>query len=402
MVENSRNNQRISKTGIDLIKSFEGLRLKPYRCASGIATIGWGHTGPDADALLATGGAITPERAEEFLLSDLERFEAGVSRLINVPLTQGQFDALVSFSFNVGLGALESSTLRKRILKGESINLVLREELPRWNKGDKGPLEGLTRRRNAEVQLATEQVTGQVTAQPSGDSGYLVRAATYFKRLPHQEAAYEALERSLTKEQLEAFKAAYSAAPTPVEGRPKTPGFPLPVPYFYQRDSKTGNGERMCFSSSMAMALDYLNPEAIQGDDDWYLQQVFKYGDSVSSEAQLKAAHSLGYEAEFHTDGKCADLERLLDAGVPVPIGILHKGHVSSPAGGGHWVCLIGHDQDYFMVHDPFGELDLVNGGYPKAGPRDGQNQLYSKKNLMKRWNIANDHDGWYMDLAQK
>jgi GH24 family phage-related lysozyme (muramidase) len=393
---------KISPKGIQLIKSFEGLRLSAYVDAVGVPTIGWGHTGSVAQKALATKEPINETAAALLLSNDLKRFEDGVSELIPVPLTQGQFDALVSFSFNVGLSALRDSTLRKRIIAGESINLVIKEELPRWNKGDRGVLEGLTRRRNAEVKLATEQVTEQVTAQLSGDSGYMVRAAENYKGLPHQRAAYQALEGSLTIEQFKAFKAAYSPAQAPVEGRPKVSGFPLPVPYFYQRDSKTGNGERMCFSSSMAMALDYLNPEAIQGDDDWYLQQVFKYGDSVSSEAQLKAAHALGYEAEFHTDGKRADLERLLDAGVPVPIGILHKGNVSSPTGGGHWICLIGHDDDYFMVHDPFGELDLVNGGYPKAGPTDGQNQLYSKKNLMKRWNIANDHDGWYMDLTQK
>ena len=72
---------------------------------------------------------------------------------------------------------------------------------------------------------------------------------------------------------------------------------------FYQRDSKTGHGERMCFSSSMAMALDYINPDAIEGDDDWYLNEVFKFGDSVSSSAQVAAAHSLGFAAEFKMDG---------------------------------------------------------------------------------------------------
>lgn len=156
----------------------------------------------------------------------------------------------------------------------------------------------------------------------------------------------------------------------------------------------------MCFSSSMAMALDYLDPDAIEGDDDWYLNIVFKYGDSVSSEAQIAAARSLGFdEAEFRMDGSRENLEELLDFGVPVPIGILHHGSVDRPTGGGHWICLIGYDETHFMVHDPFGELDLINGGYPKTGPTDGKNQRYSKKNLMKRWNIASDKDGWYVSL---
>jgi hypothetical protein len=308
----------------------------------------------------------------------------------------------VSFAFNVGLGALEESTMRKRILAGQDIAQVLREELPRWNKGPNGPLEGLTRRRNAEVQLATEQVTEQVTAQPSGDPGYMVRAAANYKGLAHQKAAYQALEASLTTEQLKAFQAAYSPAQVPAAKPRKASSFPLEVPYFYQRDSQTGHGERMCFSSSMAMALDYIYPDIIQGDDDWWLRQVLKHGDTISSDAQVAAAYDLHIDAEFHNDGTQADLERLLNAGVPVPIGILHKGPISSPSGGGHWICLIGHDDLYFMVHDPFGELDLVNGGYPKTGPTDGRGQLYSKKNLMKRWLIKSQADGWYVDLTQK
>ena len=156
----------------------------------------------------------------------------------------------------------------------------------------------------------------------------------------------------------------------------------------------------MCFSSSMAMALDYIDPDKLDGDDDWYLSIVLYYGDTVSSDAQIKAARSLGYDAEFHMDGTQAVLENLLDRDIPVPVGILHHGFVTSPTGGGHWITLIGHDETHFHVHDPAGELDLVNGGYPKTGPTDGKFQRYTKKNLMKRWLIASDSDGWYVDLA--
>ena len=150
----------------------------------------------------------------------------------------------------------------------------------------------------------------------------------------------------------------------------------------------------------MAMALDYLDPEAIEGDDDWYLDIVLKYGDTVSSEAQVAAAHSLGFDADFRTNGSISKLEELLDRGIPVPVGILHHGSVDHPTGGGHWICLIGHDDLHFDVHDPFGELDLVGGGYPLSGPEDGKFQRYSKKNFKKRWCIANDSDGWYVALG--
>lgn len=223
---------------------------------------------------------------------------------------------------------------------------------------------------------------------------FLEQAAKFYNEEPHQTAAWRTLEQGLTPAQLEAFKAAYRASQ-----KPQTK-FPLAVPYFYQRDSHTGHSERMCFSSSMAMAMDYLNPQAIQGDDDWYLNQVLKVGDTVSSVAQINTARRLGFpDAEFHMNGTEEDLEDLLDARIPVPIGILHKGSLSSPTGGGHWICLIGYDQQYFHVHDPFGRLDLQHGGYPKAGPTDGKNQRYNRKELMRRWLIKSKSDGWFVEL---
>jgi hypothetical protein len=229
------------------------------------------------------------------------------------------------------------------------------------------------------------------------NAGFLKRAFGAYANKPHQDAAISGLEASLTPEQLTRFKAAYSPTQVP-QVKPKNN--PLKVPYFYQRDSKTGHGERMCFSSSMAMALDYLKPDVIKGDDDWYLQQVFRFGDSVSSEAQIKAANSLGFKARFRTDGTEQSITKLIDNGYPIPIGILHKGSCNSPQGGGHWICVIGYDASYFYVNDPFGELDAVNGGYPKVGPTDGKNKKYNRKRVLDRWNIKNNHDGWYVDLS--
>jgi hypothetical protein len=231
---------------------------------------------------------------------------------------------------------------------------------------------------------------------------FLEQAAVHFVSEPHQEAAWKWLEQTLDTKTLEEFKTRYRAKQE-VSAKPSQGGpikFPLAVPYFYQRDSKTGHGERMCFSSSMAMAIEYIDPDAIEGDDDAYLREVLKRGDTVSSDAQVKTANELGVPCRFSNTGSQKNLEALLDRGIPVPIGILHKGSVDHPTGGGHWICLIGHDSNNFMVNDPFGELDLMNGGYPKAGPTDGKNQRYSKKNLMRRWLIASDSDGWYVDFG--
>ena len=104
----------ISEKGLALIRQFEGLRLSAYRCPAGIPTIGYGST-----AGVKLGQAITAERAEQLLREDVRQFEAAVSRLVKVPLTQGQFDALTSFAFNLGAKALEKSTLLRLLNAGD-------------------------------------------------------------------------------------------------------------------------------------------------------------------------------------------------------------------------------------------------------------------------------------------
>ena len=100
---------------------------------------------------------ITQAVANQMLRDDLDRFERAVIENIDVALDQCEFDALVSFSFNTGAGALQESTLRKRLNRGENKATVFSEELPRWVNGADGPLEGLVKRRAAEVRLANQK-----------------------------------------------------------------------------------------------------------------------------------------------------------------------------------------------------------------------------------------------------
>ena len=139
---------KISKFGLDLIKHFEGLYLKAYKCPAGVWTIGYGHT-----AKVYEGMEITQDQAEEILMKDMEKYEKFVNDLIIVPLSQNQFDALASFTFNCGGGALERSTLRK-LLNQKNYDAVP-SELLKWNKGGGKVLAGLTRRRKAEGHLWT-------------------------------------------------------------------------------------------------------------------------------------------------------------------------------------------------------------------------------------------------------
>ena len=225
---------------------------------------------------------------------------------------------------------------------------------------------------------------------------FLEKASLYDRQEAHQISAWRGLEDSLTREQLEAFKAAYRDKPEGPGGPQK---FPLDVIYYNQNDSATQMGHRMCFSSSMAMALEFLDPDEMKGDDDWYLKVVLKYGDTVSGDAQVAAARSLGYNAKMCYNGTQKKIEALLDQGIPVPVGILHKGSVNAPSGGGHWICLIGYDETHFWVNDPAGDLDLVNGGYHTWD--SGERLRYSKENLLKRWLIdGSGADGWFVDLT--
>lgn len=138
---------KISQKGINLIKMFEGLSLKAYKDSVGIVTIGYGSTGPH----VSMGQTITEAQAKSLLKSDLSRFEKGVSELVTVPLNQNQFDALVSFSFNLGVGNLKSSTLLRKLNSLDYSGAS--KEFERWNKAGGKVFAGLTRRRIAERDL---------------------------------------------------------------------------------------------------------------------------------------------------------------------------------------------------------------------------------------------------------
>lgn len=135
-----------NSAGLQIIKDAEGLRLKSYRCPANIATVGYGHTGPD----VKDGQTITLDRANELLALDLAKFEQAVALLCPVT-TSNQFAALVSFAFNLGPEALKSSTLRR--LHNEGHYDQAAAQFARWNKAGGRVLPGLVKRRAAEAAL---------------------------------------------------------------------------------------------------------------------------------------------------------------------------------------------------------------------------------------------------------
>ncbi len=138
---------KISQRGIDLIKSFEGCKLTAYKCPAGVWTIGYGSTGP----AIKEGLRWTQEQAEAALLKHVTEFESAVNSLVTVPITQAQFDALVSFVYNVGPRAFRESTMLDLLNDGDYSGAA--GQFGRWiNKGT--PAEpGLRRRREAERQM---------------------------------------------------------------------------------------------------------------------------------------------------------------------------------------------------------------------------------------------------------
>ncbi|HAV1453484.1 TPA: lysozyme [Enterobacter hormaechei subsp. steigerwaltii] len=140
-----------SEKGIALIKEFEGCKLTAYQDSVGVWTIGYGWTQPVDGKPIRAGMTIKQETAERLLKTGLVSYESDVSRLVKVSLTQGQFDALVSFTYNLGARSLSTSTLLRKLNAGDYATAA--DEFLRWNKAGGKVLNGLTRRREAERAL---------------------------------------------------------------------------------------------------------------------------------------------------------------------------------------------------------------------------------------------------------
>lgn len=407
---------RTSQEGVNLIKLFEGLSLRSYVCPSGVLTIGYGHTGKD----VVENQRITEQQAEILLKKDLNKFEEFVLSVVKPKLNQYQFDALVSFCFNVGTGAFEQSTLLKRINNNENLSQVVKEELPKWNKGEGGKvLEGLSRRRTAEIELfhqAPPKIKTSLTNITARQQTWLKKSTEPVDNLPNDQKAkvYQGrsirdckiLERKdkhtclelgfnlgkwwIFDEHWDGLKEVTEIKPYAVD---KDLRYLRNFPYFYQQDNGT-NGWRQCQTSSIAMCLKYLDVPGIKDDID-YLKYVEKHGDTIYRDTHFKALADLKVSAKFTLSYDAQDVKGWIDKGKPVVAGFLHHGAVSAPTGGGHFVVITGYGKDYWLVQDPFGEADLVNGGWTNKSPTAGKNVRYSFKNFNPRFFVDGGATGW-------
>lgn len=411
---------KISAAGIELLKQFEGCRLTAYQDSVGVWTIGFGTT-----AGVKEGQTISQVKAEEYLRSDLAIFEKAVTESLKVPVNQNQFDALVSFTYNVGVSAFRSSTLLN-LINEKTDKKVVAAEFSKWVKAGNQTLPGLVSRRKAESELFLKGAKNDVLAHT-----ILAQRDTWLKRKPGQTSdltpeqklfvpkgsAHAWTNISIVPGEVD-YKITLEAQPnqvwwfypthwkiindpkvTSVDPQFKHPKkLVLDVPYYSQRDNKK-DPLRSCFSSACAMLLKYVKPNSITSDDE-YMVTVYKYGDTTEPSAQVTALEQHGLDVKFRQDGGWSDIDSQLAKGFPIPIGVLHHGPVSKPSGGGHWLTIIGRNEDNtaYVVNDPYGEMDLVNGGYQNS---NGSHLLYSKKNLGPRWLVEGPGTGWYIEAIK-
>lgn len=379
---------KFSSDCVELVKEFEGFESRAYPdpgTGGEPFTIGYGRAHG-----VSPWDTCTQEQAEAWLRDDLVWADQAVTDYVRADLWQSAHDALTSFAYNVGAGALAESTLCRRLNAGEPVMKVIEEELPRWVNGGNGKMAGLVRRRDAEVELARKGQPKEKVKSTPARAISLVDAAEYFKGYEHQVEAFDYLEDLLTPSELSEFARLYR------QNNENSDGL-LDVRYYYQLDSETPEGFRMCFSSTNGMLVEWEEPgtlSSVNGDDE-YLARVSRYGDTTDAQAQVRALESYGIDCEFITTGTWELIEDQISKGHPVPVGWLHKGNVSAPTGGGHWSLVVGIEGDSLVVHDPFGEASLVGGGYVSTAPTAGMFVRYSKKNFGPRWMVEGPGTGW-------
>lgn len=222
--------------------------------------------------------------------------------------------------------------------------------------------------------------------------------------LPHQLAAWNWLQERQPAEVMTQFAEMFRADPKPTkpgllepitagDGSVELPGFP----FFSQLDNGP-SGWRQCQTSAIAMCLAYLKVPGIKDDLDYALV-VRRHGDTTSQTAHAAALAELGVRARFSTTMTQGQLLGELKGGRPAAIGVLHHGPSSAPTGGGHYIAVYGATYAAksagWRVMDPYGELDVLNGGWVTQGGTSGKGQVYSFRGLNPRWLNPGPANGW-------
>ena len=220
----------------------------------------------------------------------------------------------------------------------------------------------------------------------------------HYKGRPHQAAAVVELEEDIKSngyavamDRERPWFKTWSWQPTtpPIQQDPLR--LTLPVPYFSQMDNPGGEGWRECASSSCAMLAHFWGKVPTESA---YIKLRERFGDTTEPMAHVAALRELGLVVEFRTNGTADHLRQELNAGRPVAVGWLHHGPVSAPSGGGHWSVVIGFAPGEWIQHDPYGEANLIGGGYITTAVGAGRSIRYGHRNWLPRW-TPKGRDGW-------
>ena len=204
-----------------------------------------------------------------------------------------------------------------------------------------------------------------------------------FKAEPQQLAGIEELRQAILQADPTLLTETASWVTNFHKEQPKP--ITIKVPYFCQLQMDDGQGWRDCFSATAAMIAAWRGKVS---DENTYNHKRQKHGDSTDASAQVAALADFGLTAHFVTNGTKDQLVHLLQRGIPVGTGILHHGQASSPSGGGHWMLIVGYDDQGIIALDPYGELDIANGTWAQQGS-GGDHVHYSWKNWLPRWEVS-------------
>jgi GH24 family phage-related lysozyme (muramidase) len=449
------NSQAISKPSqacYSLIKKWEGLHkqrsngmIESYQDPVGIWTIGYGSiVNLNESRPVGKDDVISQNEAETWLNKEVDQKAVAVARLCTVPLTQSMFDALVSFAYNLGIGAFEESTLREKLNQRDFEGAA--KEFERWVKAGGSVLQGLVNRRNDEEVLFRKEGWPDQAAQNmspstsnSSDTLILIESSlsvtavidTFFKSqvLGSQDLA-EAEKAFIPKgtvipiigyspdqnqhNQLNLSSpvnakdgktkliTVYAYEPhIRIDGIQKSNVIKLPVKYRRQTDNEEysifGSGDRQCNLTSNTMLADFLlngelsrraTNEGLREAESAYMRILVQYGDTVDHDAQTRALKQLGIESYFSHSLSSEDLLRSLKADIPVVLGVAYKS-------GGHICLLVGHDPDKrnWLIHDPYGTRHGYSDSYDKGIGGEYDSYSYS---IMQRifWDQGREA-GW-------
>ena len=169
---------QMTEEGLALIRRFEGFRAEAYRCPAGVWTIGYGHTSQAGPPKVKAGMVVSEAEARAILATDAAMFAKGVRQALTREVSPEQFSALVSFAFNVGIGAFRRSSVLKAVNDGRFRSVP--ERLKLWVKADGRRLEGLVRRRAAEAELFAMVLAAPPAVQAGGVTGLLMAILRFF------------------------------------------------------------------------------------------------------------------------------------------------------------------------------------------------------------------------------